>query len=152
MFFLNLLLNGIVNAFVGLLKKILQVIMEGFTAIVESIKIMMKPANEVSPAQKADAITKLLATTVITFLGTYFEQSILGFMNGTPLEFLKDIIIMMLTGIASTLVVWLLDQMDLFSVKGEKRLARVKEIFELRIETIKKNTDIFEKTSIESGN
>lgn len=40
------------------IKKILQVIMEGFTAIVESIKIMMKPANEVSPAQKADAITK----------------------------------------------------------------------------------------------
>lgn len=147
--FVTLLLNGIVNAFVGLLKKILQVIMEGFTAIVEAIKIMMKPANEVSPAQKADAITKLLATTVITFLGTYFEQSILGFMNGTPLEFLKDIIIMMLTGIASTLVVWLLDQIDLFSVKGEKRLARVKEIFELRIETIKKNTDIFEKTSIE---
>lgn len=147
--FVTLLLNGIVNAFVGLLKKILQVIMEGFTAIVESIKIMMKPANEVSPAQKADAITKLLATTVITFLGTYFEQSILGFMNDTPLEFLKDIIIMMLTGIASTLVVWLLDQIDLFSVKGEKRLARVKEIFELRIETIKQNTDIFEKTSIE---
>lgn len=148
--FITFLLNGIVNAFVGLLKKVLQVIMEGFTAIIESIKIMMKPAEEISPAQKADAIMKLLATTAITFLGAYFEESILGFMTGTPVEFLKDVIMVILTGITSTIVVWLIDQADLFSVKVEKRLMRVKEIFELRIETIKNNTDIFEKISIET--
>lgn len=146
--FVTMIINGIVNAFVGLLKKILQVISEGFMSIVEAIKIMMKPSEELSAGQKADAITKLLATTVITFLGAYFEETILGFMNGTPLEFLKDVIMIMLTGIASTVVVWLLDQADLFSVKDEKRLARVKEIFTLRIENIKNNTDIFEKTSI----
>lgn len=148
--FVTLLLNGIVNAFVGLLKKVLQVIMEGFTAIVESIKIMMKPANEISPAQKADAIMKLLATTAITFLGAYFEESILGFMTGTPVEFLKDVIMVILTGIASTIVVWLIEQADLFSVKEEKRMMRIKEIFELRVETIKKNTDIFESASLET--
>lgn len=148
--FVTLLLNGIVNAFVGLLKKVLQVIMEGFTAIVESIKIMMKPADEISPAQKADAIMKLLATTAITFLGAYFEESILGFMTGTPVEFLKDAIMVILTGIASTVVVWLIEQADLFSVKDEKRMMRIKEIFELRVETIKKNTDIFESASLET--
>lgn len=148
--FVTLLLNGIVNAFVGLLKKVLQVIMEGFTAIVESIKIMMKPADQISPAQKADAIMKLLATTAITFLGAYFEESILGFLTGTPVEFLKDVIMIILTGIASTVVVWLIEQADLFSVKDEKRLMRIKEIFELRVETIKKNTDIFENASLET--
>lgn len=148
--FVTLLLNGIVNAFVGLLKKVLQVIMEGFTAIVQSIKIMMKPADEISPAQKADAITKLLATTAITFLGAYFEESILGFMTGTPVEFLKDTIMIILTGIASTVVVWLIEQADFFSVKNEKRMMRIKEIFELRVESIKKNTDIFESASLET--
>lgn len=148
--FVTLLLNGIVNAFVGLLKKVLQVIMEGFTAIVESIKIIMKPADEISPAQKADAIMKLLATTAVTFLGAYFEESILGFMTGTPVEFLKDVIMVILTGIASTVVVWLIEQADLFSVKDEKRMMRIKEIFELRVETIKKNTDIFENASLET--
>ena len=147
--FVTMVINGIVNAFVGLLKKILQVISEGFISIVEAIKIMMKPSEELSAGQKADAITKLLATTVITFLGAYFEETILGFMNGTPLEFLKDVIMIMLTGIASTVVVWLVDQADLFSVKDEKRLSRVKEVFALRIENIKNNTDIFEKSSIE---
>ena len=147
--FLTMVINGIVNAFVGLLKRILKVISEGFMSIVEAFKIMMKPSEELSPGQKADAITKLLATTVVAFLGAYFEETILGFMNGTPLEFLKDVIMIMLTGIASTVVVWLLDQADLFSIKDEKRLTRVKEIFALRIENIKNNTDIFEKESLE---
>lgn len=151
--FVTLLINGIVNAFVGLLKKILQVISEGFTAIVEAFKIMMKPNSEITPAQKADAITKIIASAVVPILIFSFEETILvglKFLIGTPLEFLKDVAMIILSGLASTLVVWLLDQIDLFSVKGEKRLARVKEIFELRIETIKQNTDIFEKTSIET--
>ncbi len=151
--FITMLINGIVNAFVGLLKKILQVISEGFTAIVESIKILAKDKDDtgkiITSAQKADAIVKLLATTAVTVLGAYFEESILGFMTGTPVEFLKDIIMVMLTGIAATVIVWLIDQADLFSVNGEKRLMRVKEVFELRIQTIKNNTDIFEKASIE---
>lgn len=147
--FVTMIVNGIVNAFVGLIKKVLQVISEGFMAIVEAIKIMLKPAHEMSPAQKADAITKLLATTVITFLGAYFEETILSFMNGTPFEFLKDIIMIMLTGIASTVVVWLIDQADLFSVKAEKRIMRVKEVFEMRVQSIKENTDIFETASLE---
>lgn len=148
--FVSMLINGIVNAFVGLLKRVLKVISEGFMSVVEAFKIMMKPSEELSSAQKADAITKLLATTVVTFLGAYFENSVLGFMDGTVLEPFKDIIMIMLTGIATTVVVWLLDQADIFSVKDEKRMMRVKEIFELRIEAIKKNTDIFEKASLET--
>lgn len=148
--FVSMLINGIVNAFVGLLKRVLKVISEGFMSVVEAFKIMMKPSEELSSAQKADAITKLLATTVVTFLGAYFEESILGFMKGEPLELFKDVIMIMLTGIATTVVVWLLDQADIFSVKDEKRMMRVKEIFELRIEAIKKNTDIFEKASLEA--
>jgi hypothetical protein len=147
--FVSFLLNAIVNVFVGVLKKALQIIVEGFTSIVEAFKIISKPKSEMSAAQKGDAIVKMLATTVITFISAYFEEQILGFLAGSPLEFLKDVIIIILSGIASTVVVWSLDQADLFSLKTEKRLARVKEIFKLRVETIKKNTDIFEKSGLE---
>ncbi len=145
--FVIMIINGIVNAFIGLVKKILQVITQGFSAIVGAVNILME--DKITPLQKADAITKLLATTAITFLGAYFEESILGFMTGTPFEFLKDVIMIILTGVASTVIVWLIDQADLFSVKAEKRMMRVKEVFELRIQAIKENTDIFEKTSLE---
>ena len=150
--FVRMLINGIVNAFVGLLKKVLQVISEGFTAMVGAIKILRKDkddaGNPITPAQKADAIVKLLATTAVAFLGAYFEETILSFLKGS-FEPLKDIIMIILTGIATTIVVWLLDQADIFSVKDEKRMLRVKEIFELRVRAIKENTDIFEKASIE---
>lgn len=150
--FIPMLISSLAQILKGIYKKIIQIISDGFMAIKEAFKIIMKPDSEVSQAQKADAITKIIASAVVPILIFSFEETILTglkFLDGTPLEFLKDVAMIILSGLASTLVVWLLDQIDLFSVKGEKRLERVKEIFELRIETIKQNTDIFEKTSIE---
>ncbi|MCT7533824.1 hypothetical protein N5U22_10395 [Aliarcobacter cryaerophilus] len=150
--FIPMLISSLAKIVPEMFKKITQVISDGFMAIKEAFKIMMKPDSEVSQAQKVDAITKIIASAVVPILIFSFEETVLTslkFLDKTPLEFLKDVAMIILSGLATTLVVWLLDQIDLFSVKGEKRLARVKEIFELRIETIKKNTDIFEKTSIE---
>ncbi|RTR39749.1 DNA repair protein [Shewanella canadensis] len=146
--FVKYLLNAIVDMFVGILKKALKVITEGFNAILASIKILM---GESSPAEKADAITKLLATTVVTYIGFAFEESVLGFINKLPFgDVLSDAVMVMFTGIASTVVVWLLDKMDLFSVKDEKRAARVKEIFDMRILQIKENTDAFETAALQT--
>ncbi|RTR33237.1 DNA repair protein [Shewanella atlantica] len=146
--FVKYLLNAIVNMFVGILKKALKVITEGFNAILASIKILM---GDSSPAEKADAITKLLATTVVTYIGFAFEESVLGFINKLPFgDVLSDAVMVMFTGIASTIVVWLLDKMDLFSVKDEKRAARVKEIFDMRILQVKENTDAFETAALQT--
>lgn len=150
--FIPMLISSIAGIFTGMFKKIIQIISDGFMAIKEALKIIMKPDSESSPAQKADAITKLIVSTITPIMIFAFEETILTglkFLNDTPLGFLKDVAMIILSGLATTLLVWLLDQIDIFSVKGEKRLMRVKEIFELRIEAIKKNTDIFEKTSIE---
>ncbi|MCT7649158.1 hypothetical protein [Aliarcobacter butzleri] len=150
--FIPMLISSIAEILSGIYKKLIQIISDGFMAIKEAFKIMIKPDSEISQAQKADAITKIIASAVIPILIFSFEETVLTslkFLDKTPLSFLKDIAMIILSGLATTLVVWLLDEIDLFSVKGEKRLARVKEIFELRIETIKQNTDIFEKTSIE---
>jgi hypothetical protein len=54
-----------------------------------------------------------------------------------------------LTGITSSIVVYALDKIDLFNVKFEKRNARVREIFEMRIQAIKENTDVFETASLD---
>ncbi|GGP44366.1 DNA repair protein [Shewanella saliphila] len=146
--FVKYLVNAIVDMFVGILKKALKIITEGFNAILASIKILL---GESSGAEKADAITKLLASTVVTYIGFAFEESVLGFINKLPFgDVLSDVVMVMFTGIASTVVVWLLDKMDLFSVKDEKRAARVKEIFEFRIRQIKQNTDAFEAAALQT--
>lgn len=151
--FIPMLINLIAGVFTGMFKKIIQIISDGFMAIKEAFKIMMKPDSEVSPAQKADAITKIIASAIVPIVIFAFEKTILSgleFLEDTPFGFLKDVAMIILSGLATTLAVWLLDQIDLFSVKDEKRMMRVKEIFELRIEAIKKNTDIFEKASLEA--
>lgn len=146
--FIKYLVNAIVNLFVGMLKKALQIISEGFSAIVQSVKILM---SDSSSAHKADAITKLLATTVVTYVSFAFEESIAPYVEMIPVvgEYLKDATGIIVSGIGSTVVVWLLDQADLFSTKSELRTKRIKEVFEMRIQQIKANTDAFEQASIE---
>lgn len=146
--FIKYFINAIVNLFVGILKKALKIISEGFSAIVQSIKILM---SDSSPSQKAEAISKLLATTIVTYISFAFEETIAPYVEMIPVigEYLKDATGIMVSGIGSTMVVWLIDQADVFSNKAELRTKRIKEIFELRIQQIKENTDAFEHAAIE---
>jgi hypothetical protein len=144
--FLKVLIEGILGLVTGLFKSLMKIISEGFSALVGAFKILKTPASEMSAAQKADAILKLLASTVVTFVVYYFESTI---MSALPNNFIKDIALALLSGVASTIVVWGLDKWDLFSVKDEMRAKRVGEIFDIRIQQVKENTDAFETAAIE---
>ncbi|TYL46654.1 hypothetical protein [Marinomonas sp. IMCC 4694] len=139
-------LGGIV---ISLLTKSLSIIVKGFKSIVEAIRIAFSNDPKYTPAKKGDAILKLLSTAVVTLVIEHFNDQILAFIKGTPFEFLSDIATIILSGIASTFVVYFLDRIDLFSAKKEIQTQKVKEIFELRIAQIKENTEAFETTSIE---
>ncbi|AFL69631.1 hypothetical protein [Sulfurospirillum barnesii] len=145
--FIGILISALIQVCKGIFQKIVQIISDGYLALKEALKIILKDKDEngniISPAQKADAIVKIVASAIVPILIFSFEQTL------SKIPIIGDIATIIVSGLATTLVVWVLDEIDLFSVKSEKRLMRVKEIFELRIETIKKNTDIFEKASIE---
>lgn len=144
--FFKVLIEGILGLVTGLFKSLMKIISEGFAALVGAIKILNAPSKEMSAAQKADAILKLFASTVVTFVVFHFESTI---MSAMPNNFIKDIALALLSGVASTIVVWGLDKLDLFSVKDEIRTKRVSEVFDMRIQQIKENTDAFETASIE---
>jgi hypothetical protein len=146
--FAKILIEGVLGLVTGLFKSVMRIISEGFSALVSAFKILSKPAEEFSSAQKADAISKIFASTVVTFVIFYFESTILPYFPNDG--FIKDICLSLLSGVASTIVVYLLDKVDLFSVKAELRTKRVKEVFEMRIQQIKENTDAFEHASIEA--
>ena len=139
-------LGGII---ISLLGKSLGMIVKGFKSIVEAVRIAFSRDPKYTPAQKGDAILKLLSTTVITLVIEHFSSQIMAFIQGTPFDFLSDIATIMLSGIASTFVVYFLDKIDLFSAKNEKQTQRVNEIFDIRIAQIKENTDAFEATALE---
>ncbi|WP_371377703.1 hypothetical protein [Thalassotalea aquiviva] len=144
--FFKVLIDGIMNLVTGLFKSLMKILSEGFSALVGAFKILAKSDDEMSKAEKSDTILKLFSATVVTFVVFYFESTI---VSAIPIDFLKDIILSLLSGVASTIVVYMLDKADFFSVKLEKRTKAVKDIFEQRIRQIKENTDAFEAATIE---
>jgi hypothetical protein len=144
--FFKILIEGILGLVTGIFKSIMRIISEGFSAIVSAVKILCADSGSMSPAEKGDAIVKLLASTVTTFTVFYFSEHI---VKAIPDEFIQDVCLSIMSGVASTLVVYLIDKIDLFSVKHEKRSKLVTEIFQERIATIKKNTDAFNAASVQ---
>lgn len=145
----QVLLNSALKMLKGFFKALVKVIVQGFSAITQAVKVLMQPASQMSKAQKADAILKILASATVTFIGIYFQETFLKGLEALGLGDLSDIVLMVLTGIVSVLVVWGLDKLDIFSVKDEMRSKRVNEVFDFRIQQIKENTDAFETASIE---
>jgi hypothetical protein len=144
--FCKVIIDSIIGLATGIFKSLMRILIEGFSALVGAFKILSKPSNEMTSAQKADAILKLFASTVVTFVIFYFESSILP---AIPIAFMRDIALALLSGVASALVVYALDKADIFSTQAELRTQRIKEVFEMRILQIKQNTDAFATTSLE---
>lgn len=141
----RILIEGVLGLVTGIFKSVMKIISEGFSALVAAVKILCSNNEQMSAAEKSDAIVKLLASTVATFSVFYFGEFIKPFI---PIDFLQDIFLVILSGVASTIVVYLFDKIDIFSVKYEKRTKLVSEIFQERISTIKNNTDSFNTASI----
>ena len=142
------LIEGIISLFVGILKQILKVIKEGIKVFVQSAKILFgKESASMTAAQKGDAIINILGGTVIALAGIGIEALLNKIGIGEPWSV---VISTMLSGIASALFMYLLDKIDLFSVKAEQRYLRIKDIFDERITDIEQAKAEFNFQAIEA--
>ncbi|USD39148.1 hypothetical protein [Ferrimonas sp. SCSIO 43195] len=146
--FAKVMIEAVADLVTGMFKSVMKVISEGFSALIGAAKILSSSREQMSRAQKADAIVKLFAATAVTFAVFTFENTLLkGPLAAMP-DFVKEIALTTLSGVASTIVVYLLDKADIFSTKMELRSKRVAEVFEYRVEQIKINTDAFSAESV----
>ena len=146
--FISSLIEGIISLFVGIFKQILKVVKEGIKVFVQAGKVLFgKHASQMTTAQKGDAIIKILGGSVISICGIGIE-ALLNKIGVT--EPWSVILSTMLSGIASTMFMLLLDKIDLFSVKAEKRRMRIEEIFNERINDIKEAEKSFDAAAIET--
>ena len=146
--FISSLIEGIISLFVGVFKQVLKVLKEGIKVFVQAGKIIFgKNANQMTTAQKGDAIIKLLGGSVITICGIGIETLLKKIGVVEPWSVVLSTI---LSGIASALFMLLLNKIDLFSVKAEKRRQRIEEIFNERIKDIKAAEKTFDSAAIET--
>lgn len=132
--FVSSLVEGIISLFIGVFKQILKVVKEGIKIFVQSAKILFgKDSKDMSPAEKGDAIIKLIGGSVIAISGIAIEALLNKIGIGEPWSVVLSA---MISGIASALFMYILDKVDIFSVKAEKRRDRIIEIFDERIKDI----------------
>lgn len=146
--FVSSLIEGIISLFVGMLKQVLKILKEGVKILVGSVQILFgKNAKAMSPAQKGDAIIKLIGGSVIAISGVALESLLNKIGIGDPWSVVLST---MLSGIASALFMYILNKADLFSTKAERRYERVKEIFDERIKDVKEATELFDRVALET--
>lgn len=146
--FVSSLIEGIISLFVGMLKQVLKILKEGVKILVGSVQILFgKNAKAMSPAQKGDAIIKLIGGSVIAISGVALESLLNKIGIGEPWSVVLST---MLSGIASALFMYILNKADLFSTKAEKRYERVKEIFDERIKDVQEATELFDRVALET--
>jgi len=146
--FVSSLIEGIISLFVGVFQRVLKIIKEGIKIFVQSIKILFgKDSRHMTAAQKGDAIIKLIGGSVIAISGVAIESLMNKIGIGKPWSV---VISTMLAGIASALFMYLLDKIDLFSVKAEKRRDRIIEIFDERIKDINEAAETCNVVAIET--
>jgi hypothetical protein len=129
--FLSNLVTFIINSLMTTGKRVVQVIREGFFSILKAVKLALFPPEGLTKEEAFDAALKLLATGVITGVGVMAEEAVekavFAFFSSTlpvlaPLAGLVAAVFTgAMVGIASSVVVFGLDQLDIFGVQGEKR-------------------------------
>lgn len=129
--FLNNLVTMLINTLVTTGKRIVRVIREGFLSIMKALKMAMFPPEGMTRAEASDAALKLLATGVTVSLGILAEEAVektvLAFFTThlPPLApfapIVSAIFVGAMTGIASSLLVYGLDQLDIFGVNNQRK-------------------------------
>lgn len=133
----------IFDFFLGAIKMIGQIVVKGFGAIVQSIKLLVSPPEGMTLSQRMDAITKLLATTALGVLFVSANETISKIIPfAGPLN---TIIMILLEGFSVAGVIYILDKLDLFGAKWEKKIQRINEIFDQRSKEIKEGAENIEK-------
>lgn len=133
-------LKVVVDMFAGIIKSIGRIVVNGIGTIIKAIKILLAPSSEMSYAEKADAIVKIIGGIAGIFIGEIIDSSLSSI--GIP-DFIKKVLKVITGGLSVALIGYALDKIDLFSVKKEVRMQRIEELFDIRLKEINNNVAEF---------
>ncbi len=137
---ISAILEGILGMFVGIFKQAFRLVKEGVKIMTQSFSVLFgKNSKNTTSAEKGDAIIKIFGASSAALCGIWID-SMLEKVPCIP-ESLRGAVSTLLSGLAAMLVFYLLDKADLFNVKADRRNARIKEMFDERINEIRQATN-----------
>jgi hypothetical protein len=153
--FLSNLVTMLINMLITTGKRIVRVIREGLLSIMKAVKMALFPPDGMTKTEAADAALKLLATGITVSLGILAEEAIeksvaTFFSVNLPIlvshaSAVSAVFVGLMTGVASALLVYGLDKLDIFGVNSEKKHAFVlQELDNLIAESDKNITTVYD--------
>jgi len=130
--FLSMLLEGIVNCFVGVFKSVARMVKEGLKVLMQIVPVLRDSTKTM--AEKGDAIIKLIAGSLTIFASLGIESWLNSLGIGEPWSI---IVTSVLSAVLTAVVMYLLDKIDLFGVGRELKLRRISEVLELKVQDSK---------------
>lgn len=118
----------------GVFKNIMRMVKEGFKVVMQIVPILANGHSTM--AQKGDAILKLVAGSLSIFAAIGLESWLSSLGLPGPLAIVLSSV---LTAVITTLVMFLLDKLDMFGANDELRKKRIDEILAQEIETSQAN-------------
>ena len=140
--FFSMLIEGILQCFVGIFKHITRAVSEGLRIFMRAIPVL-RDKNK-SAAEKGDAILKIVAFSSTALVGIGIEALLNQMKIGEPFSIIAASI---LSTVLMALVMYILEKMDLFNLKHDAKKERIEEALSL----IRTETDEILEGLIDSG-
>lgn len=135
--FLSATVTALLNMFVRTGKNIVRVIREGFMSIVNAIKVLLRPPDNMNLGEAAHEASKVFATGLAVTGGILAGEAIEEWLTGVPFaDLLASVLGGLVSGLGSLFVVFMLDKLDLFGVSADERHAFIMGKLEDRMEGI----------------
>ncbi len=113
-----------INTVVTTARRGVRIIREGLLSLVRAVKMLVLPPPGLSPAAAAHEASKIVASAVILGLGVAAQEPLEKAVMTIPLLLpfatpLIEVMTGIVVGVASGLVVYMLDRLDIFGVKSK---------------------------------
>ncbi|MCF8568344.1 hypothetical protein LLE49_26850 [Alicyclobacillus tolerans] len=156
-FFSNLV-TFLINSLTTTTARAVRVIREGFFSLLRALKVVVFPPEGLTRIAAAHEATKLLGAALVTTGGILIEEAVDKFVQSVPVlgqiaGIVTPVVLGMITGITSSLVVFLIDKVDLFGVVREERhrhvIARLDSMVDGLVERAQASYSVFELPVVE---
>lgn len=119
--FLSNLVTVIINMFVTTGKRVVRIIREGFFSLLKALKLLFFPPENMTLKEAAHEATKLIVAGLAISGGILLEQYMETLLKSIPFaDMISTVIVGIITGLGTSLLVYLIDKLDLFGVEKEK--------------------------------
>lgn len=120
--FLSNLVTVIINIFKTTSKKVVRIIREGLFSLLKALKLLFFPPENITWRDAAHEATKLIVAGLSVTGGIMLEQYLDTLLKAFPFaDTIVTVLVGIVTGLATSLLVFLLDRLDIFGVEHEKK-------------------------------